>query len=87
MRIVVYLFFLFLSLTLSKLIIVSPSLLVELIFFIILIISILKTTIIIIPMMNCACGVTSTIIQSTNESLKCAEAINKKPYERGAVIL
>ena len=37
--------------------------------------------------MNCACGVTSTIIQSTNDYLKCAETINKKPYERGAIIL
>ena len=59
--IVIYLFFLFLTLTLSKLIIVSPSSLVELVFFIILIINIIKDTKATTPMINCACGVTSTI--------------------------
>ena len=36
------------------------------IFFIVLIINVLKTTKVIIPIMSCACGVTSTITQSTN---------------------
>ena len=65
-RIFFHLFFFSLPLTLSKLVIISPSSLVELIFFIVLIINVLKTTKVIIPIMSCACIVTSTITQSTN---------------------
>ena len=44
----------------------SSSSLDELIFFIVFIIKTLNTTKVIIPIMSCACGVTSTITQSTN---------------------
>ena len=45
----------------------SSSSLDELIFFIVFIIKTLNTTKVIIPIMSCACGVTSTITQSTNK--------------------